>query len=209
MPRRRADLQDVLRWRLKKLLPVSPANLRIAASMQTFEGDQKQVLCSAVSETAIAHLESAFEGAGLSPGLVLPRVFAFVLEPASPAVHRVIVQQEDSVLSMAVVADGGVRFIRTKPLPQSGGAWGGVEREIALAMSYIRTTMAIDGDIEAVVGASEEDAIRSIAGWLEQQPGVSVRVPDAQLICPDAHLAATLGSGRLAPMAAVLSGGAP
>lgn len=113
------------------------------------------------------------------------------------------------MLSMAVVANGGVRFIRTKPLPQSGGIWGGVEKEIALAMSYIRTTMAIDGDIEAVVGASEEDAIRSIAGWLERQPGVSVRIPDAQLICPDAHLAATLGSGRLAPMAAVLSGGAP
>ncbi|RLE36402.1 MAG: hypothetical protein DRJ61_00915 [Acidobacteria bacterium] len=209
LPRRRADLQDVLRWRLKKLLPIAPADLRIAASIQSFGGDQQQVLCSTMSETAIAHLESAFEGAGISPGLVVPRVYAFVLEPASLAVHRVIVQQEDSLLSMAVVTDGGVRFIRTKPLPQSGGSWQGVEREIALAMSYIRTTMAIDGDIEAVVSASEEATVRSIAGLLERQPGVAVRIPDARQICPDVNLASTLGSARLAPMAAVLNGGAP
>ncbi len=209
LPRRQADLQDVLRWRLKKLLPVAPANLRIAASIQSPEGDHKQVLCSAVSEKAVAQLESAFEGAGISPGLVLPRVFALVMEPVSLGTRRVIVQQEDSVLSMAFVAGGGVRLIRTKPLPQSGGSWGGVEREVGLAMSYIRTTMAIDGDFEAVVSASDEDTVRSIAGLLEGQPGVSVRVPEVQQVCPDAHLAATLGSARLAPIAAVLDGGAP
>lgn len=209
LPRRRADLQDVLRWRLKKLLPVSPADLRIAASVQSVEGDQKQVLCSAVPERAVAQLESAFDGAGISPGLVVPRILALVMEPALPGARRVIVQQEDSVLSMAVVANDGVRLVRTKPLPPSGGAWGGVEREISLAMSYIRNTMAIKGAAEAVVSASDEDSTVSMAGWLKDQQNVAVRIPEARHICPDAHLAAMLGSARLAPMAAVLDGGAP
>jgi len=209
LPRRQADLQDVLRWRLKKLLPVAPTDLRIAASIQSPEGEHKQVLCSAVSEKAVALLESAFEGAGISPGLVLPRIFALVLDPAPPTVRRLIVQEEDSVLSMAFVAGGGVRLIRVKPLPQTGGSWGGVEREISLAMSYIRSTMAIEGDVEAVVSASDGETVQSIAGCLEAQADVAVRIPVVQQICPDAQLAATLGSARLAPIAAVLDGGAP
>lgn len=209
LPRRQADLQDVLRWRLKKLLPVVPTDLRIAASIQSPMGDHRQVLCSAASEKAIGQLESAFEGAGISPGLVLPRIFALAMEPASPTARRVIVQQEASVLSMVVVADGGVRLIRTKPLPESGRPWGGAEREISLAMSYIRNMMAIDGTVEVVVSASDEDSARSMAGWFEGQPDVAVRVPEARQICLDAHLAATLGSARLAPMAAILDGGAP
>ncbi|MEN8163381.1 MAG: hypothetical protein ABFS37_04565 [Acidobacteriota bacterium] len=209
LPRRRADLQDVLRWRLKKLLPVAPANLRIAASIQSPAGGNEHVLCSAASEKGVAQLESAFEDSGISPGLVVPRLFALVTEPVTSDAPRVIVQQEDSVLSMAVVAGGGVRLIRTKPLPRSGGTWEGVEREIGLAMSYIRTTMLIEGDVEAVVSASDENSVRSIAGLLEGQPGVAVRFLEVRQVCPDAHLAATLGSARLAPLAAVLDGGAP
>ena len=209
LPRRQADLQDVLRWRLKKLLPIAPTDLRIAASIQSPMGEAKSVLCSAVPEKAATQLESAFDGAGISPGLVLPRIFALATETASAATPRVIVQQETSVLSMAVVANGGVRLIRTKPLPQSGGPWAGAEREISLAMRYIRATMAIDGAVNVVVSASDEDSARSMAEWFGGQNNVSVRISTALQLCPDANLAATLGNGRLAPMAAVMDGGAP
>ncbi|MCK5378925.1 MAG: hypothetical protein KAJ78_05940 [Acidobacteria bacterium] len=209
LPRRREDLQEVLRWRLKKLLPVAPTNLRIAASIQNPMGAERHVLCSAAPEKALSQLESAFEGAGISPGLVLPRIFALAMEPTPSAVTRVIVQQEISMSSMAVVADGAVRLIKTKPLPQSGGSWGGAEREISLAMSYIRNTMAIGGAVDAVVSTTDEELGRSMVGLLEGLPDVSVRVPEGRQICPDAQLAATLGSARLVPMAAVLDGGAP
>ena len=122
---------------------------------------------------------------------------------------RVFVQQEDVGLSLMAVADGGVRLVRTKPLPQSGGSWSGVEREIRLLVSYIRSTLEIDGSIEAVVSASNEELARLMIPWLEEQPGVAATILDARQICPDAHLAATLGSGRLTPMSAVLEGGAP
>lgn len=209
LPRRRADLQDVLRWRLKKLLPVSPADLRIASSVQSPMGEIKQVLCSAAPEKALAALERAFEDAGISPGLIVPRIFALALQPENGAARRVIVQQEASVLSMAVVAAGGLRFIKTKPLPGSGMSWESAEREIGLAMKYIRNTMRIEGAIEAVISTNDEDLDRSIAGWFEGQPDTTTRLPDIRKICPDAHLAATLGRVRLAPMAAVLDGGAP
>lgn len=209
LPRRRADLQDVLQWRLKKLLPVSPTDLRIAASVQNPMGDQKQVLCSATSEKAISALDAAFESAGISPGLIVPRLFALALEPETSPTRRVIVQQEASMFSMAVVADGGLRFVKTKPLPGSVESWGGAEREIGLAMSYIRNTMGIDGPVEAVVSASDEDLGRSTVAWFEGQPEFTVRLPEFRQICPDAHLATTLGGARLAPMAALLVGGAP
>ncbi len=209
LPRRQADLQDVLRWRLKKLLPIAPADLRIAASIQSPMGDTKSVLCSAVPEKAVAQLESAFAGAGVSPGLVLPRIFALATETASSDGHRVIVQQEDSVWSIVVIVNGGIRLIRTKPLPQSGGPWAGAQREISLAMSYIRTTMLIDGAINIVVSASDEASARSMADWFDGQADVAVQISTALQVCPDATLAATLGNGRLAPIAAVLHGGAP
>ncbi len=209
LPRSQADLQDVLRWRLKKLLPIAPTDLRIVASVQSPVGHAGQALCLVAPEKAVAQLESAFDGAGISPGLLLPRIFALTAETVSTDTRRVIVQQEASVLSMAVVADGGVRLIRTKPLPQSGGSWAGAEREIGLAMSYVRNTMAIEGAIEVVLSTSEEASARSIAQWFDGQADVSVRIPAVLPVCPDAHLAATLGNGRLAPMAAVLDGGTP
>ncbi len=209
LPRRKADLQDVLRWRLKKLLPIAPTELRIAASIQNPIGTTQRVLCSAVSEKALALLESAFAGAGISPGLILPRIFALATEPAPPDVRRVIVQQEPSVFSMAVVADGGIRLIKTKPLPATGGPWTGGEREMNLAMSYIRTTMEIEGEIEVVVNSWDEGSSQSMVQWLEGQTNVVVRVSEASRICPDVNLSATLGNGRLAPIAAVLVGGMP
>jgi len=172
-------------------------------------GPTKSVLCSAAPEKAVAQLENAFDGAGVSPGLLLPRIFALAAETVSADTRRLIVQQEASVLSMAVVADGGIRLIRTKPLPQSGGSWTGAEREISLAMSYIRATMEIVGPIEVVVSASDDASAQSIAESFGGQADVSVRISAALQVCPDAHLAATLGNGRLAPMAAVLDGGAP
>jgi hypothetical protein len=209
LPSRQADLMDVLRWRLKKLLPVSPADLRIAYSVQPPVEDVRHVLCSTAPEKGLAQMENAFEDAGLSPGLVLPRIFALALESSRGGVSRVFVQQEDVGLSLMAVANGGVRLVRTKPLSQSGGSWSGVEREIRLLVSYIRSTLGIDGSIEAVVSASNEELARLMIPWLEEQPSVAATILDARQICPDAHLAATLGSGRLAPMSAVLEGGAP
>lgn len=209
LPRRRADLQDVLRWRLKKLLPVAVSELRIAPWVQSPKGGLKQVLCSAASEKALANIESAFEEADISIGLIVPRVLAMALSPDAATGWRIVLQQETAVLSMILVSDGAVRFIRSKPLPESGMSWSGVEREIGLALRHIRETMEITDALSVNLCVQDEEMSRSIAEWFEKQDGVNVHEGDGRSVCPDAQLAQTLGPARLRPMAAVLEGGAP
>ncbi len=209
IPRRQSDMLEVLRWRFKKLLPVAPAELRIVVATQDSADSGRHILCVAVSEKAMAQLEEAFEGAGIVPGLILPRIFALALSPASDIRQRLIIQQESSTLAMMVIDAGGVRLVRTKPLPEDGVSWEALEREFKLALHFIREFVVPEGEVSVTVSASDETQRRSMFEWFGSQEKLVVSELDGNNVCPDLGLAATLGPARLALLKSVLDGGTP
>ena len=52
LPRRQSELDQVVRWRLKKLLPVLPSELRVSAIPQRAVDGQKPLLCMVGVERA-------------------------------------------------------------------------------------------------------------------------------------------------------------
>ncbi len=67
LPRRQADIREMVLWRLKKLLPVAPTSLRLATVTQPPSEGHRRLLVLVGVERAMASLESVFESVGVFP----------------------------------------------------------------------------------------------------------------------------------------------
>lgn len=178
LPRRGSELVEVVRWRLKKLLPVAPIELRLA--LVPIHGDgSHQVLCVSALERPLAELEAAFAEVNVEPGLVTPRLFALARRTRPGPEPRLVVQHEGGFLSLLLTVDGRPRLLRTKPLPPTDEAWALTLRELHVALSYIRDALAIDGDLDVTVSAESDAVESSLEQWWSDQEGVRVEVDSA------------------------------
>lgn len=205
LPRRSEEVDEVVRWRLKKLLPVRPADLRIAAVPHApAAGGRRTLLVMAGLERPFSELERAFVEAGVSPGLLTSRLYALGSRP-NPAPARVVVQQEPGFLSLMVVADGVPRAVRTKPLAPNGGSWQPVALELRLGLAYIRESLELSGPLTVEVAADDAGLGEKLSAWWGEQEGVTVSSPDLSAL-PDPALVQRLGAARIATLLAPLGG---
>lgn len=204
LPRRHADLQEMVLWRLKKLLPVAPTSLRLATVAQRGIDGNRRLLVLVGVERAIAELESVFESVGVSPGMLTPRVFA-VAERDAAGEPVLLVQQEHGFLSIMLLVGDTPQIVRTKPLAADDPAV--VERELGLTLRFIESSLEITSGLK--VRHSAEST--GISDWLAQWVASSDRL--APLATPPPALALTgtairdrVGSFRLDPVINVMSG---
>jgi hypothetical protein len=113
IPRRQAEVDQVVLWRLKKLLPVLPSELRVSTIPQRTGEGQPRLLCMVGVERAISELEESFAAVGVEPGLITPRLFALAQGAGDGA--RLLVQQEAGFLSLLLLVDGVPRLQRAPP----------------------------------------------------------------------------------------------
>lgn len=205
LPRRQADIREMVLWRLKKLLPVAPTSLRLATVTQPSSGDSRRLLILVGVERAIAGLESVFESVGVSPGLISPRVFA--VADGRGAVSSVLaVQQESGFLSIMLLVDDQPKVVRTKPLPDND--WSVVERELSLTLGFVRANLGIEGDLE--VGASVENEMLAdrLKGWIAASDTLSPADAASQSMAFDGTaIRDRVGSFRIDPVVNMMSGG--
>jgi hypothetical protein len=205
LPRGAEEVDEVVRWRLKKLLPVRPADLRIAAVPQNGRGPGPRSLIVMVGlERAFSDLEQALGQAEVVPGLVTSRLYALGLRP-SEAPIRVVVQQEAGFLSVLVLEGGVARLVRTKPLAIGEAADVAAVLEMRLGLSFIRSTLELTGPLVVDLVADEPELAAELAEWWQHQEGVTVSRPRPDLV-DDPLLAGRLGPSRLAPLLATLGG---
>jgi hypothetical protein len=205
LPRRAAEIREVVLWRLKKLLPVNPAELRVSPMVQPGDG-RREVLCLTMLERAATSIETAFANAGAEVGYLGPRALALALAPGSGGRPRLVVQQESSFLSLVLVDGATVRLVRTKPIAVHDDSWEHVERELRLVDDYMASELGVhDGYAVEVIAddAVQEDTLRT---WWAGRSGVQV-VPAWR---PDETmppgLGQRIGAARLAPGQALVGG---
>lgn len=209
LPRKQGEIEDVLRWRLKKLLPVPVKDLRLVFAVQPKRGDHFQVLCGAIVERAASELEQVFSAAGMTLSLLVPRITALAMRPGDAAKPRLVIQQEAGFISMVLLLDGGLRLIRTKPLPMTEGAWAAARQEIGMTMTFLRSHFEVRGPIETLVCAMDEEAQAPILEWLNEYDEVNAGQSKSDVEWSDSAVAGIVGESRLSPVSAVLLGGMP
>jgi len=209
LPKAGQELEDVIRWRLKKILPIPPGDLRLAFSEQGPHRTKRHVLCSVGIEKALHNLESAFASLGWKPGLILPRVLALSLEiPAMPE-RRLILQNEEGFFSLALAEGESILFLRTKPLPHRGEKLETFTRELVMARSFIRESLEIDEELETLIVTEDLDLTEELGHRLAEIDGLYFSPFVWPEGCTDPVLSGALGRGHVEAMTSVLLGGRP
>jgi len=206
LPRREEEVQDVVRWRLKKLLPVPPADLRLAIVRLPESGGQKRLLVMAGIERAMAGIEACFAAIGVEVGLITTRLFALVPRFIGASPPTLVIQHEESFLSLLLLIDGVPRLLRTKPLPRPDEDGRAGLREASLTLGFIRESVGIEDQIEVKLSCDRPEMDVIIRRWLAEQTGLSPAVESAGPPCGPTTVVDRLGAARLAPALAVVSG---
>ncbi len=206
LPRRSEEIDEVVRWRLKKLLPVRPADLRIAAVPHGARtAARRGLLVMAGLERAFADLERAFVGAGVVPGLVTARLYALAARP-QPGLCHLMVQQELGFLSQLAVSAGVPRVVRTKQLGTDGSGRQALELEMRLGLSYLRDTLEITGPVRVEVVADDPEMEALLCDWWRRQGGSHEVVSPQASVLVDPAISERLGPGRVASLLGPLGG---
>lgn len=205
LPRRQADIKEVVMWRLKKLLPVAPTSLRLTTVTQPRGDGAHRLLVMAGVERALASLESVFASVGVSPGILTPRIFT-VTDGGSSVPRFLAIQQETGFLSIMLLLDDSPYVVRTKPLPSND--WAVVERELNLTLGFIETSLGINDELKVGISVENDELARRLTGWVEAATSLSLaRTESPSAVFRGTAIRDRAGSFRLDPVVNVMSGG--
>jgi hypothetical protein len=171
LPRHREEAEENLRWRLKKLLPCRPEDVRLDFVSIS---DNGRVLIMLALERPIAAVEEAFAAAGVSLGRMEPLVLA--ISPLVPAGRDAVVAAvEEGALGVALVAQGKLRLLREKTLPEGEGrAELFLGRELTRTLEQVREILGEGAAAELWLVAVPE-MIEPVQRWAQGASGVTVR----------------------------------
>ena len=145
LPEREADATEVVRWSLKRTLPIPPEQLRIAFSVLSRADGTAKVLVLSAMEATLAAIERVFTAAGFEIVLIEPVGLNIwnaitVREGADGAGDRLFIYLRDTDFTTAVFRGGQPLFIRSRNL--SGDRT--VEQEIRLSANYLRDSLSVE-----------------------------------------------------------------
>jgi Tfp pilus assembly PilM family ATPase len=181
---RAGDAAEVVRWSLKRTLPIAPEELRVAYDvLQRTPGTVKLLVVSALEKT-LAKLEAAFTSAGISLVMIEPLGLNLwntiaVRENGTPA-DRLFVYVREREFTTAVFKGSQPAFLRSRNL--SGERT--VQQEIRLSASYLRDSLRTEtfaqcyiagidrGDVAAAVSTEFGSPVTSVAlrDFVDQAP---------------------------------------
>ena len=206
IPRKEADLKDVVRWRLKKLLPVAPTDLRLSVVPLPESGGKRPVLVMAGIERAMAAVEATFSSIGIEVGLITTRLFAIVPRDAGAGRPILVIQYEESFLSLLLLSEGVPQLLRTKPLATGGDSCDTVLRETGLTLGFIRGKLGVEGQIDVKLSCDDPVVDAALREWLAAQDHLAPAPDGGAPPCGPTTVVSRIGAARIAPAVAVVTG---
>lgn len=112
--RSRKDLQELLRFRIRKSLPFDVQHARLAfAEVPAALGRSAALLLAAAHEPVIAAYEAAMRAAGFEPGLVELSGLALLASRSGVSGDELLINWDDDYASLILARDGEPILIRT------------------------------------------------------------------------------------------------
>lgn len=144
LPANEAEALDVVRWSLKRTLPIPPEQLRVSYAVLAREGQAAKVLVLSALEATLVALEKAFADTGLEIVLIEPLGLniwnAITVRETETTADRLFLYVRDTDFTTAVFRGTQPLFIRSRNL--SGERT--LEQEIRLSASYLRDALAVE-----------------------------------------------------------------
>jgi type IV pilus assembly protein PilM len=195
IPDRASEAMEVVRWSLKRTIPLPPEQLRVAYHVLSRGTTGVKVLVFSAVEATLAAIERVFTAAGIEIVLIEPVGINIwnaitVRETETPAT-RLFVYVADNDFTTAVFRGAQPLFIRSRNL--SGDRT--LTQEIRLSANYLREAMAgerftqcyiagnrVDGDVHTTLASEFNTEVRAVAlrDFVEDVPS-NVSGLDAEL----------------------------
>lgn len=188
--------EEVVRWSLKRTMPIDSTLLRLRHEVLARSGGQTKVLAIGAMDETLAAIERVFEAAGIAVLLIEPIGLniwnAIALREPNTSRDRIFFYIREGEFTTAAFRGSQPLFIRSRNLNSDRT----VEQEIKLSASYIRDTLRtnaieqcylsgdVDGGIASVIGAEFGAPVRTVAlsDFSERRPdGLGVGAFEAEL----------------------------
>jgi hypothetical protein len=167
--RGRAEVEELVRFRLRKVVPFDTRESEVACLFPEATGTM--AVAAAISRPVLAEYEDACRAAGLHPGLVeLSGLALLGAQPAGPG-DRLLVNWEEGYLTLILSRNGWPILVRTL-IGESVASPEEVAREISNTAVYHRERLGGLARDSAAVRAGflpPEEALAIVGGALEIQ----------------------------------------
>lgn len=169
LPDRKAEADQVVRWSLKRTLPIEPDTLRIAYELLGKTPTGVKVLVLSIVEETVAALERIFSAAGMEVVLIesigLNIWNAVAARESATGGDRLFLFIRDTDFTTAVFRGNEPLFIRSRNF--SGERT--LQQEIRLSASYLRESLQAGGPSQSYVAGNRItpeilDAVRAEFG---------------------------------------------
>lgn len=196
LPPSRNEADQVVRWALKRSLPVRAEDLRIAHQTVGKTDGKTRILVMAALETTLAALERLFQAEGIRVVLIEPvgmNIWNAITVREAPTQHdRIFIYLRNSEFTTAVFRGATPIFVRSRKLTSERT----IEQEIKLSASYLRGNMdegkieqcwvagdRVNESVTRVVGDEFGAPVRTIAlrDFAFPSPGVDAATIEAEL----------------------------
>jgi Tfp pilus assembly PilM family ATPase len=160
---RAADASQVVRWSLKRTLPIPPDELRVAYDVVTRAATQAKVLVVSAVEKTIAKIEAAFSNVGTEVVMVEPLGLnlwnAIAVRENGATGDRLFVYVRDREFTTAVFRGEQPLFLRSRNL----SAERSLQQELRLSASYLRESLRTETFAECyIAGTSGAEAAAAL-----------------------------------------------
>lgn len=175
LPEKDGDALDVVRWSLKRTLPIPPEQLRVAYSVLSRASEGAKVLVLSALESTLTAIERIFTAAGLEIVLIEPVGLniwnAITVREGENAGDRIFFYLRHTDFTTAVFRGSQPLFLRSRNL----SAERTLDQEIRLSASYLRDTLNVEqfsscyvaggngADVQATLAEEFNTQVRNIS----------------------------------------------
>lgn len=181
LPASADERDEVLRWKLKRLVPFRIEELRIdAAPVPPLPGQQEpnRLLLGFAIDLLLSQIETAFTAAGVRLGRITSESFAALAAlhlPVSAGGMVALVLVDEGGYALLVARDGAPLLHRFKPAAtqtEDGGERRLVTRDLALTRNFLAEQVP-GAEMERVLVAAPPAAEPAWREWLEAGLGIA------------------------------------
>jgi Tfp pilus assembly PilM family ATPase len=181
---RASDAADIIRWSLRRTLPIAPEELRVAYEVLQRTPSAVKLLVVSALEKTLAKLEAAFTSAGISLVMIEPVGLnlwnTIAVRENGATGDRLFVYVREREFTTAVFKGAQPTFLRSRNLSGERS----LQQEIRLSASYLRDSLrtgsfaqcyiaGIDrGDVAAAISSEFGSPVTTVAlrDFVEQAP---------------------------------------
>jgi type IV pilus assembly protein PilM len=162
LPDREVEALEVVRWSLKRTLPIPPEQMRVSYSVLSHGGaDGTRVLVLSALDATLAAIEKVFSAAGIDIVLIEPLGLniwnAIAVRETDTNADRLFIYLRDNDFTTAVFRGALPLFIRSRNL----SADRTVDQEIRLSANYLRDSLNVETFANCYVAGDGGSAIHA------------------------------------------------